>query len=960
MGKYLLFAIFIIVGLTSFNAWDPNPQPTKFQENEAAASQWVDSVMATLSTTQKLQQLIVYEGGQSQGDFKKEKKALESTLPGNYFAQSVDSGLIDESAYEIFPFRSLTFEQLLDTLQASGMFFPNPTALGSVQKDSLILAFGFLSGQWMRANGFHLLYGLNGKILAEKSERANYFGSDKAVVQRAVSLLRQGVENAGVITVLTGFPGYDADAQNCIMASYNTLQSEPFFIYQSILEEGIGGVEIPAVTIPALDSNITYPIYASSALTPTILRNKWHYRGLVFANAIDLKNNFTESEITIYSNALRNGTDVFRINQQPDKIIEALEKAFSDSLIDTTIVDEHCRKVLLAKYWSKAVSEEVNTEELYLNLQVLSRALTEHSVVLLNNENELLPFERLDTLQLAHLSIGNVSNQFNATATLYANVANYKVGYAPTAYERNAIMDSIAESNTVIITVGQDEKLEKEFNEVADFIRTVQRKHKTVLVWLAEEKLLTQFDGTENAAATLLAWADNAQTEEIAAQLLFGGRVPTAKLSVEVKEEWPQGYGLTYREAIRFTYGIPEEFGISANSLTKIDSIAQHGIDEQAYPGCEIFVAKAGKVIYNKSFGHFTYEEKRAVQSSDIYDLASITKIGASIVSLMHLQDLGEVNLDQTLGDLIPDIVGNTEYANIQLRQMLAHQAGLKSWIPFYTATLVNGVPRYDVYSLAQNETYPYRVADGLYINKNYPDSILKRITDTPLNESGHYLYSDLGYYFLQQIIEQKTGMPLDQYVQKTFYQPLGMNRTSYLPREKFELEEIVPTEYDVVFRKQQIQGDVHDPGAAMMGGVAGHAGLFSTANDFAKLMQMFMQYGTYGGERFLKEETVKEYTKCQFCADEQYDNRRGAGFDKPVRDGGSGPTCNCVSYTSFGHTGFTGTIAWADPEEQIVFVFLSNRVYPSASNKKLIKMGIRTDIMQVIYDAVSEAEVIE
>ncbi|MEM9022605.1 MAG: serine hydrolase [Bacteroidota bacterium] len=296
------------------------------------------------------------------------------------------------------------------------------------------------------------------------------------------------------------------------------------------------------------------------------------------------------------------------------------------------------------------------------------------------------------------------------------------------------------------------------------------------------------------------------------------------------------------------------------------------------------------------------------------------------------------------------------QYLNMNLREMLAHQARLLPWIPFYQKTLVKGQPRYDIYSLAPSKTYPHRVAENLYIHKDYPQTILSRIVDSPLRKKHGYKYSDLGYYFLKEIVERQTGQPLDAYMHQAFYAPLGMTTMTYRPLEKFPKKRLVPTEYDLAFRKQQIQGDVHDPGAAMMGGVAGHAGLFSNANDLAKLMQLYLNGGTYGGEQLLTQATIDDFSRCQFCDD---DNRRGAGFDKPTAPGESGPTCDCVSGNSFGHSGFTGTITWADTDEEVIYVFLSNRVYPDARNKKLVEMNIRTNIMQVVYDAVNNAKAI-
>jgi CubicO group peptidase (beta-lactamase class C family) len=284
------------------------------------------------------------------------------------------------------------------------------------------------------------------------------------------------------------------------------------------------------------------------------------------------------------------------------------------------------------------------------------------------------------------------------------------------------------------------------------------------------------------------------------------------------------------------------------------------------------------------------------------------------------------------------------------MRDMLSHQAKFQAWIPFYVNTMKEGNLAEKIYSSTPAKGYSRRVADNIYILDTYHDSILKMIRNTELLKKKKYLYSDLGYYFLQEIIQRVTEKPLDKYVDSVFYQKLGLQSLGYNPRKKFTLDEITPTEDDKIFRKQLIHGDVHDQGAAMLGGVAGHAGLFSNANDVAVMMQMLMNYGTYGGERYLSKAVVKDFTKCQSCED----NRRGAGFDRPTF-GDVGPTCQCVSAASFGHTGFTGITTWADPGENIVYVFLSNRSYPVGDNPKILKSGVRTKIQQVIYDAVGE-----
>ncbi len=377
----------------------------------------------------------------------------------------------------------------------------------------------------------------------------------------------------------------------------------------------------------------------------------------------------------------------------------------------------------------------------------------------------------------------------------------------------------------------------------------------------------------------------------------------------------------------------------------------KNAIRDGVLPGAQILVAKDGNVFYQKSFGYHTYDTTREVRNTDLYDIASITKITTSLLAMMKLNDDKKISLNQTLGDFLPELKDSTDKANVTFMDMLTHQARLKAWIPFYRHTQNKDKSYKDGFYAASKEDslYPYQVAEGLFASYVMDQFIYDAIKSVPLETKKKYLYSDIGYYFIKRIVEKITKQTFDEYLEKKFYAPLGLSRFTYNPLEKFEKDEIVPTELDTIFRKQLIHGYVHDQGAAMLGGVAGHAGIFASANDLAKIMQMYLDGGSYGGENYINKSTVEEWSKCQFCPG----NRRAVGFDKPLPSGNGANACDCVSQKSFGHTGFTGTMAWADPKNGLVYIFLSNRVYPDANNQKLIKSGLRAQVQQVFYDAV-------
>ena len=404
-------------------------------------------------------------------------------------------------------------------------------------------------------------------------------------------------------------------------------------------------------------------------------------------------------------------------------------------------------------------------------------------------------------------------------------------------------------------------------------------------------------------------------------------------------------------------------------------------ISQKATPGCEILVARNGKVIYQKAFGYFTYRRHHKVNMGDIYDLASLTKISATIPAVMHLYEEDKLDIDDKISTYLP-YLDTTNKKDIIIRDILLHQAGLQAWIPFYISTLETIYPNQDFSSNRYSHTYPIRigkhfyvnkhlkykknyyssqysdtfsiqVADHLYINRFITDTIFQAIASSDVSDNHEYKYSDLGFYLLYQAIERITGKPYNEYVDSLFYSRLGAGTTGYLPLKRFDLNRIAPTEDDLVFRKQVVHGYVHDPGAAMLGGVSGHAGLFSDANDLAKLMQLYLNKGEYGGIRFFDAKTIDMFTSCGDCTD---GNRRGLGFDKPEPDSTKpGPTFHGISLDSYGHTGFTGTMTWIDPSEQLVYIFLSNRVYPDAINNKLVGMNVRTKIQQAIYEAIRQ-----
>ena len=941
---------------------------------------WADSVFKTLSPDERISQLFMV-AAYSNRDHKHENEILklvtEQKIGGLIFFQGgpvrqANLTNLYQSKSKVPLMISIDGEWGLAMRLDSTVQFPRQMTLGAIQDDKLIYDMGAEIAKQCKRMGIHVNFAPVADINNNPANPVignRSFGEDKfKVTQKCIAYMR-GMQDNGILANAKHFPGHgdtDSDTHKTmpiVNHSKERLDSLELYPFKELIKNGIGSMMVAHLSIPALDTAKINPSTLSKAVVTDLLKKDLGFEGLIFTDALNMKgvSKFYPPGI-VDVKALLAGNDVLLFAENIPLAISEIKKAIEAGEITQQEIDSRCLKILKAKQWGGLDNySPIKTKNLYedlnnTNSELINRKLAQESLTLLSNKNELIPLKKLDTLKIAALSIGyKEENTFQKTLGLYAKVDNYGIDRDANLETLYEIEKKLLDYNLIIINVNNtNNSPSKNFGIkplTMDLINTLRLKTKVIVSIFGNPYLLGKMAGIEKVDGLIMAYEENEYTQSLAAQLIFGGISAKGKLPISIAPNFSIGQGLATNK-MRFKYTIPEEINIDSKYLSKIDSIAMYGISQKAYPGCQILVAKAGNVIYQKSFGKHTYEGNQKVKNSDLYDLASVTKISASLLAVMKLENEGKLKLDDKLTSHLPQLE-NTNKKNISIRDLLAHQAGLKDWIPFYNQTINKGQYKDGYYNKEQNERFPYRVADNLYLRNDYKDSILEKIIESPLNTKLEYKYSDLGYYFLKEIIETEKKESLDRYVSKNFYVPMGMTTTTYKPREKFDLKQIVPTENDMTFRKQLIHGDVHDQGSAMLGGVGGHAGLFSNANDLAKLMQMYMQYGEYGGERYLSKEILTECIKCQFC---ENDNRRGVGFDKPQMDySKEGPTCKCVSYMSFGHTGFTGTMAWADPETEIVYIFLSNRVYPDAENKKLTSLGIRSKIQQVIYDSLEK-----
>jgi len=454
------------------------------------------------------------------------------------------------------------------------------------------------------------------------------------------------------------------------------------------------------------------------------------------------------------------------------------------------------------------------------------------------------------------------------------------------------------------------------------------------------------------AKAIVVSYQNDWYPQEISPQMIFGALSFKGKLPVGISRKYPVHTGLTTPDIKRLSYGFPEQVNVDSRKLKRVDSLMQFMMDTMAAPGGVLLVARHGKVIYEKNYGYQTYDKKRPVKTTDLYDLASVTKVMAATTLMMHAYDKGMFQIEDQLGDLMP-LLKDSNKDTITVKEALSHYAKIKSWIPFYLETIdKRGRPLRKYYHKKPDDTYNIEVAKNLYLNKNYLDKIWDTIRTVPQYEKLKYVYSGLPFYLFKKFIEDNTGKKMEKLVDSIFYKPIGATTVTYNPLKKFPAERIAPAEKDDYYRHQTLRGYVHDMGAAMLGGVSGNAGLFGNANDLAKLMQMHLNKGYYGGRRYISDTTEITFNKRHYAQDSV---RRGLGWDKPQFKDHPGPTFEEISAKSFGHQGFTGTMIWADPEEEIVYIFLSNRTFPTMKNRLLYKLNIRSEVHRRIYEALKD-----
>ena len=842
--------------------------------------------------------------------------------------------------------------------------FPWNMTLGAIEDSTIVEQVGYQIGMHAKRLGVHINFApdidinTNPKnpIIGNRS-----FGEDREnVAQKGIAYMK-GMARAGVLSSGKHFPGHGDTAVDShkslpiIEFTKERLDSLELYPFKRLIKAGISSVMVAHLDVPALESKKGKPSSLSQEVITDLLKDELQFKGLVFTDALNMSGvtNFSK-EGSPALDAFIAGNDILLMPKDLESARTAIMEAYEQGKISENRLSLSVKKILMAKYKAglqnyrpielNGLLQDLNTTEDEL---VYAQAM-EKAITVVKNKVSLIGIKKLENKKIAYVKFGDADHTpFLSTLKKYANVSMVN------GKDIASLKQKLSEYNLIIIGLHKSNDspwksyrfTEKELFWLQEIARA--RTSNVLLTVFTSPYALLDVVSLDNIDGVVIAYQNSLIAQESTAQVLFGALPALGKLPVTAHPDFPVRTGIPIPSLMRLGYAIPESVGMSSAKLAEVDKLVKNGLDSLMYPGAQVLVARRGKVIYNKGFGKPTYDSEEQISTDHIYDLASLTKILATLPVIMKMEEEGKIALNSTFQELIPSFV-DSELKNVTVLKALSHYGRLPAWIAFYIETLnKKRKPSAEYYRTSPSDGFSIKVTDRMYLSDAYNDSIYSRIERQEL-KSNRYRYSDVAYYVLKKYIEETYNSRLDYLVDDFLYKRIGATSTMYNPREKMAINRIVPSEVDNYFRYQTIQGYVHDMGAAMQGGVGGHAGLFSNANDVAKIMQMYLQGGFYGGERFLHDRTVEKFNKCYFCHKEV---RRGVGFDKPqLKD--KGPTCGCVSRKSFGHSGFTGTYTWADPEEELVYVFLSNRTYPSATNRLLVKSGLRTRIQKAIYDS--------
>ncbi|OGX82876.1 glycosyl hydrolase [Hymenobacter lapidarius] len=975
-----LFALLLATGLLLSFSENPKLPADPLPASPAEAA-WVDSVFNSLTPEQRLGQLFMvaaYSNKERSHADRIERLIRSQAIGGVMFLQGGPKrqALLTnrfQAAARVPLLIAMDAEWGLDMRLDSSAHYAKQMTLGAMDDPKYVYQMGRDIARKMRALGVHISFA---PVLDVNSNPGNpvignrSFGEDQERVSKLGVQYIKGLQEHSVMAVAKHFPGHgdtDTDSHvalpviNTDLARLTKVDLVPF---QQSFEAGVMGVMVAHLYMPLFDTTNAKTTTLSKALVTDLLKTKMGFKGLTFTDALNMKSVsklYKDGELDAM--ALAAGNDVLLFSEDVPAALLRIQEAVAAGKLNQADLDFRIKKILRVKHWaglSKYQPARLATLRDSLNqpnTKALAQSIFEHAVTVVKNDDKLLPFQRLDTLRIAAITIGTQAE--GPYATIFNKYQPGAVYAVPNRYADDSTFTRIASRlagyNVVVVSLHSMNNTPSHSYGMGDgalrFIKQLQAnpKLKTVVVAMGNAYGLKYL---ENARTLVCGYEDHYAAQLVVPQILFGALPARGKLPVTVSPTLKVATGIATPDLKRLRYGTPESQGLSSRVMAQIDNIALESQTYAAAPGCQVLVARNGTVVFDQSYGYCTYDQSQPVTSSTLYDLASVTKVAGTLQAVMYLRDQGRLDLDAKVAAYLPELT-RTNKREMTIRDVLMHQAGLKPGIPTWERTITSRGLKPTFYASTRSEDFPNEVIPGEYSTKAADDSVWAWTMRSSLMPKikGKYPieYSDLSFIVMKRVCEKLLKQPLENFLQANFYRPLGLGSMTYNPLQRFPKSCIAPTENDTYYRREQLQGTVHDQTAALVGGVGGHAGLFATANDLAVLMQMNLQNGRYGGAQYFQSPVVTEFARSRVAG-----NRHSLGWDHGDPSKPSGPTSNLSPASTFGHTGFTGTCVWMDPENNILYIFLSNRVYPDAGNNKLRQYNIRTRIHDVIYKSMA------
>ncbi|MDR0427953.1 MAG: serine hydrolase [Dysgonamonadaceae bacterium] len=985
--KLVCSSLFLIIPFIAHGQIHPN----LFKDADKKEMQhWVDSIFDSMSLDEKIGQLfMVVADPQSTYHNRIIKNIREQKIGGILFS----GGKLDDQAASINLYQQharvplfISFDGewgLAMRLEDDTPRFPKNMMLGAIQDNNWIQLYGEEMARECKELGVQINFAPvldvnvnpNNPVINLRS-----FGENPDGVAEKGIAYSMGLEKGNVISVGKHFPGHGDTSKDShhtlplINHGRERLDSIELYPFKQYINAGLAGIMTGHLAIPALDHSTGLPSSLSPVIVTELLTEDLGFQGLKVTDALVMRG-ASGGKRSVCVESILAGNDILLSPEKPITEFAAVKNAVQSGVIPMELIEEKCIKILRYKYITglnhykpietKELKERINS----IYADWLIQKLNAEAITLLKNEDMSIPLKQLGEKKIAVVALGEQKkNEFQETMNFYDSFDFFRLGLEENAA---ALFSKLQNYDAIVVSIHS--------NKVPDYqaLQALSKNKEVHLCFFLSPYQLKKYqESIKSAQSVTLAYENTQYAQKTAAEVIMGGLPAKGKLPVTISGLFEYGTGIETQK-VRLSYQHPMEVGMSEQTLKKIDYIVREGIKEKAFPGCQVFVAKNQVVVYNKSFGYFDYARTHQVQTSDVYDLASITKATATVSGVMKLYDKKKITLDDKLSKFIPQL-RNTDKANITVRMALSHESRLPSFYPFYQLLIDQNSYEGRLFSNKRDLTYSIlydkdtymrsdfeylpdkvsqtpkkgiskQVAENFYIADNFNDEMIKKISELNLRKKSTYLYSDLNFILLKEMIENVSGESFDKFSNRNFFANLGASTTTFLPLKKIDKNTIAPTEHDEFFRNQILIGFPHDEAAAVQGGVSGNAGLFSNANDLAKLLQMFLNDGEYGGERYISKETALLFTQTKSNR-----SRRGLAFDKPDKKKEVGTTSERASAETYGHTGYTGTCFWVDPKENLIFIFLSNRIYPSRTHTQLMELKIRPRIHDIIYESIN------